>query len=294
MAKGILSSKANSGYDDIRWSQYHFPKVYLSRIKEMTGDAIIYYEPGKGGGSAAYVAVARVERVDPDPLKADHYYARILDYLDFEHPVPLRRGDGRLFESALRSGAGQVSGYVQSAARIISDEDFDAIYVAGFGRLLSEQRPEGLPRFQDPGAPFVRPIVEQLIARPFREAAFASRVKRAYDATCAFTGLNMRNGGGRSEVEAAHIRPVGDGHAGPDSVWNGLALSRTVHWMFDRGILSVDSDHRILKAKGLVPDPVQRLLNPNGEILVPDAERERPHQAFLEYHRNRIFKDSRV
>jgi putative restriction endonuclease len=293
MAKGILLSKANSGYDDVRYERYHFPKNYLSRIGEMVGDTIIYYEPGKGGGSTSYVAVARVVRIDPDPTKSDHYYARISDYLDFDHPVPLRRADGQLYESSLAAAGGRISGYMQSAARLISNEDFDAIIMAGFGQLLSAA-PDRQPGFAEPQAPFVRPIIEQLVAKPFREAAFASRVKRAYDATCAFTGLKMRNGGGRSEVEAAHIRPVGDGHAGPDSVRNGLALSRTVHWMFDRGILSIDSDNKILKAKGLVPEPVLRLLNPSGEILLPQSERERPHQTFLEYHRNRIFKDSRI
>lgn len=293
MAKGILLSKANSGYDDVRFERYHFPKVYLSRIRQMIADTIIYYEPGKGGGSTSYVAVARVVQIDPDPNKSDHYYARVADYLEFDHPVPLRRGDGRPYESSLGTTSGPISGYMQSAARIISDKDFDAIFAAGFGQLLSE-RPPTQPGFEEAQTPFVRPIIEQLVAKPFREAAFASRVKRAYDTTCAFTGLKMRNGGGRSEVEAAHIRPVGDGHSGPDSVRNGLALSRTVHWMFDRGILSIDSNNRILKAKGLVPEPVLRLLNPSGEILVPESERERPHQAFLEYHRNRIFKDSRV
>lgn len=293
MAKGILLSKANSGYDDVRFERYHFPKNYLSRIGEMIGDTIIYYEPGKGGGSTSYVAVARVVRIDPDPAKSDHYYARISDYLDFDHPVPLWRADRQPYESSLATAGGQISGYMQSAARLLSDEDFDAIIMAGFGQLLSDVS-EKHPGFAESQAPFVRPIIEQLLAKPFREAAFASRVKRAYDTTCAFTGLNMRNGGGRSEVEAAHIRPVGDGHSGPDSVRNGLALSRTVHWMFDRGILSIDSDNRILKAKGLVPEPVLRLLNPSGEILLPQSERERPHQAFLEYHRNRIFKDSRV
>lgn len=285
MAKGILSSKPNSGYDDVREERYHFPKQYLARLQEMISDTIIYYEPGKGGGSASYLAVARVVRIDPDPIKSDHYYARISDYLEFDHPVPLRRGDGSQYER---------SPNWQNAVRKVSDQEFEGILAAGFGHLLEERKPDRLGGgFEEGAVPFVRPIVEQLIARPFREAAFASRVKRAYDATCAFTGLNMRNGGGRSEVEAAHIKPVGDGHAGPDSVRNGLALSRTVHWMFDRGILSVDSDHRILKAKGLVPEPVLRLLNPSGQILLPDSERERPHQAFLEYHRNRIFKDAR-
>ena len=293
MAKGILSSKLNSGYDDVREERYHFPKAYLSRIREMVGDLIIYYEPGKGGGNASYVAVARVTQIDQDPLKTDHYYARISDYLEFDHPVPLRRGDGKLYEDSLKTSSGQISGYVQSAARSISDQDFDTILNAGFGHLLLPPLSETPQGFEEPATPFIRPIVEQLVARPFREAAFASSVKRAYDATCAFTSLGMRNGGGRSEVEAAHIKPVGDGHAGPDSVRNGLALSRTVHWMFDRGLLSIDSDHGILKARGLVPEPVLRLLNPSGKISVPNSERDKPHPTFLEYHRNRIFKESR-
>jgi putative restriction endonuclease len=104
----------------------------------------------------------------------------------------------------------------------------------------------------------------------------------------------MRNGGGRTEVDAAHIQPVGDGHGGSDSVRNGLALSKTVHWMFDRGLLSVDSDHRILSAGSLVPEPIRRLLNPSGHLRLPASERERPNAAFLAYHRNRIFKGAQT
>ena len=60
------------------------------------------------------------------------------------------------------------------------------------------------------------------------------------------TGLRIINGGGRSEVQAAHIRPVAS--SGPDSVRNGLALSGTAHWMFDRGLLSIGDDYSILIA----------------------------------------------
>ena len=93
------------------------------------------------------------------------------------------------------------------------------------------------PGFDDEPVIFARPIVEQLIARPFRDAAFAVVVKRAYGDACALTGLKIVNGGGRTEAQAAHIRPVASD--GPDSVRNGLALSATVHWMFDRGLVSV-------------------------------------------------------
>jgi putative restriction endonuclease len=102
------------------------------------------------------------------------------------------------------------------------------------------------------------------------------------------TGLRLINGGGRPEVQAAHIRPVAD--QGPDSVRNGLALSGTMHWMFDRGLISVDDDMRILKAKGHVPDEVERLLNRTGYLNLPSDPARHPHPAFLRHHRETYFK----
>ena len=69
-----------------------------------------------------------------------------------------------------------------------------------------------------------RRIIEQLVSRPFRDKAFSAAVKNAYHDTCAMTGLKIINGGGRSEVQAAHIRPVE--HRGPDSVRNANSLHR--------------------------------------------------------------------
>ncbi len=63
---------------------------------------------------------------------------------------------------------------------------------------------------------------------------FRRVVLRAYEQRCAVTGLRLINGGGRAEVEAAHIRPVEAN--GPDIISNRLALSGTAHWMFDRGL----------------------------------------------------------
>ena len=44
------------------------------------------------------------------------------------------------------------------------------------------------------------------------------------------TGLRIVNGGGRPEVQAAHIRA--EEADGPDALRNGVALSGTAHWMF--------------------------------------------------------------
>ena len=96
------------------------------------------------------------------------------------------------------------------------------------------------------------------------------------------TGLKLINGGGRAEVNAAHIRPVEND--GPDSVQNGIALSGTVHWMFDRGLLSLDDDYSILLSRKLNHD-VSHLLNRDMKALVPTDKRLRPHPAFLQWHR---------
>jgi putative restriction endonuclease len=69
-----------------------------------------------------------------------------------------------------------------------------------------------------------------------------------------------------------------------------MALSGTVHWMFDRGLISVDDDYTLLIASGGVPDTVTRLINPERRLLVPTRVEERPHSQFLQYHREKVFK----
>lgn len=89
-------------------------------------------------------------------------------------------------------------------------------------------------------------------------------------------------------MQAAHIRPVASD--GPDSVRNGLALSGAVHWMFDRGLISLDGDYAILMAKDRVPEPIHRLINPDLKLRLPARPEFRPHPQFLEYHREHVFK----
>ncbi len=57
-----------------------------------------------------------------------------------------------------------------------------------------------------------------------RDRIFRRVVLRAYDERCAITGLKLINGGGRAEVEAAHIRPVEKN--GPDNINNGPRIVR--------------------------------------------------------------------
>jgi putative restriction endonuclease len=133
-----------------------------------------------------------------------------------------------------------------------------------------------------------RTLVEQRITRPFREEAFRRKVREAYENTCAFSGLRLVNGGGRPEVQAAHIRPVAS--QGPDSVRNGLALTGTLHWLFDRGLLAVGEDLGLLVSPQGLPDDLGRLLRPERRLGFPTSPEQCPHPAFLAWHRENVFK----
>src|SRR3981189_1227645 len=97
------------------------------------------------------------------------------------------------------------------------------------------------------------------VSRIVRDRIFGRIVLRAYSERCAISGLKLINGSGRAEVAAAHIRPVEAN--GPDIVSNGVALSGTAHWMFDRGLISLADDLEILVSRQVNdPDRVRALI----------------------------------
>jgi len=232
--------------------------------------------------------------VIPDPTMPDHFYALIDSYLDFSRPVPFREGN-YYHESAIRRDDGKTSkGAFGRSVRELPEREYDAILAAAFAPIFADMAASAPPLpammrgFAEPPATFDRPIIERVVARPFRDAAFSGAIKAAYQDTCAFTGLKIINGGGRSEVQAAHVRPVAS--AGPDSLRNGIALCGTVHWMFDRGLISIADNHELLLAPGHVPEQVMRMLNPDRMLIAPERADQAPHPMFLRWHRENVFK----
>jgi putative restriction endonuclease len=300
MTKAVFTTKVTPSYKDLPERLYHFPRTYLNYVQQTVGDYIVYYEPRRSsaelssrGGRQAYFAAARVESVIEDETLPDHFFA-IIDgssYLDFDAVVPFFEHD-EYYESALKKDDGSTNkGAFGRAVRLIPDDEFDRILKAGFLPVLSENRASQesvLPGFYEPPAPFERPVVEMMVSRPFRERSFMHNVRAAYSNRCAITGLRLINGGGRPEVQAAHIQPVAS--KGPDSVRNGLALSGTVHWMFDRGLISIGDDYKILVAKNHVPEDAVRLLNQSGSINLPKDQTLYPNAHYLKFHRDVVFK----
>ena len=295
MANAVFTTKVNPVYDDLPEVRYHFPRTYLNQARQTVGNWIVYYEPRREGaelsgrsGRQCYFATARVERIEADPNRSGHFYAHVSNYLEFTNTVPFRERTG-YYESALRKDDGSTNkGRFGRALRLLPTEEYRLICQVGFADSEPVARPESAMALAEEPVEYGRPNRVQLLERPFRDAAFTRVIQTAYESTCAMTGLRLMNGGGRCEIEAAHIQPVA--HNGPDSPRNGIALSRTVHWMFDRGILSVSETGEILLAKRLVPDPVRRMLNPDGKVRFPSSAAWTPHPIFLRYHREHFFK----
>jgi len=298
MTKAVFTARVDSKYNDLPEVRYHFPRGYLRSVKRVIGDWITYYEPRRttkdtnsSGGRQAYFATAKVTSVERDPEREDYFYALVSDYLEFDRAVPFKEGN-HYYESGLRREDGKTSkGAFGRSVRPIPDREYELILRSGFSDLAvgtempAEKMSAGL--VEEPTV-FERPIIQRVVNRPFRDAAFSRQVKQAYNNTCAITGIKLINGGGRSEVQAAHIRPVQ--HQGPDSVRNGIALSGTVHWMFDRGLVSVDDDHVILVAEDCIPAPVLTMLNPDRRLRLPSPSWLAPHRQFMRYHREAVFK----
>jgi putative restriction endonuclease len=297
MSKGVFLYREDSRYDDRPWAAYQFPEIYLSRASQMVGDWIVYMEPVKAGRKG-YHAVAKVDRVTPDPSSPGMYLA-IIDpnsYLDFDHNVAFQSG-GNYPERSVLNEAGNVSGRAQAAVRPIPLEDFNCIIGLGIDahdellpRTDAEFERSSVAEEQTPYQ-LEQDRVQMLTKRTVRDRIFRTRVLKAYDRRCAFTGFQFINGGGRAEVEAAHIMSVQD--RGPDVVQNGLALSGTVHWMFDRGLLTIADNAEILLSNHINDVAgVRKILRENGRAEFPDSPRERPDPAFLRWHREHCFKGS--
>lgn len=299
MGYGVFIHRSDSIYQDSPAEHYQFPSQYLDRAQSCIGDWIIYYEPRKVVDTKGYFAIAKIERIVPDPTTPGMYLALVEpgSYLDFANPVPFSDTSGVVVEQGILNEQGRLSGRAQSAVRPLSSTDFNRIVTLGLNesepllpRVGVDPQPTGL---QDEQTPFEfeqnRHRTSFTVSRIVRDRIFRRVVLRAYSERCAISGLKLINGSGRAEVAAAHIRPVEAN--GPDVISNGIALSGTVHWMFDRGLLSLSDDLQILISRQANdPEGIKALINKSGHAFPPQRPLDRPHPGFLRWHREHCFK----
>lgn len=260
---------------------------------------MIFRRTRAAGGDLSYFAVGQVETIIADTHDPGLHYAIILNYLAFDTPTPWKQ-DGRYAEKDLRElqETWQVGSSIRGrSVRELSEIDFNEIVTRGLSNTLSQENairlglergsldPETRSLLEDSWSQDDRRISQILVNRKVRDARFRDAICSAYGDRCAVTGLRIINGGGRAEVQAAHILPVKDG--GPDIVPNGIALSATAHWLFDRHLISIDDDYRLLVSDNRVPAELRSLFPAdNKPIHLPTEKIDWPGKRFLQLHRD--------
>jgi putative restriction endonuclease len=117
------------------------------------------------------------------------------------------------------------------------------------------------------------------------QGAFRVLVTDVYQRRCAVTGEKAL-----PVIEAAHIQPVSLG--GTHRIDNGLLLRSDVHTLFDRGYVTVTSDHKFRVSNRLHKD------FDNGEhyfalqgrtIGLPQRSEDQPSKLALQWHADTVF-----
>jgi putative restriction endonuclease len=141
-----------------------------------------------------------------------------------------------------------------------------------------------LPNDQDVElAAFNRTTVVKQVVKKLREMSFKRRVLKAYDFSCAFTGLQLKL------IDAAHIIPVKEDYSS-DFTANGIALSPTYHRAYDKGIVTMNEDYKIMVNKEKIKELKEMdqiggvdlfIKNLRPEIIIPQNLSDRPNTNFI-------------
>ena len=121
-------------------------------------------------------------------------------------------------------------------------------------------------------------------ANLFNAVNFRDFVLLAYGYKCAIT-KRVISWKELNNLEAAHIKPKA--HVGTFLPCNGIALSRDMHWAFDKGLLTINDEFKVV----IHGDVMHTYLGDfHGEqIIVPTEPYFQPAKQFLAHHRELIF-----
>jgi putative restriction endonuclease len=147
--------------------------------------------------------------------------------------------------------------------------------VQAAGDALAPARPYAPPDVFSTATTLAEPVAryEATVSRLVRDTALTRQVKTLHGYRCQVCGERLATPGG-FYAEAAHIRPLGAPHHGPDVLSNVLCLCPNHHALFDFGSFGVADDYTLLGLAG----QLRRL------------PAHQPNLGQLAYHRHHIYQ----
>lgn len=201
---------------------------------EDLGDEILY--TGQGGNDP----VTKKQVADQDLVRGNRALARNL-----LEGVPVRVVRGSRHDSPHAPAAGYRYDGLFRVEACWHETGKSGFRVWRFCLRKAEEAPPGSVA-ETKGEYEAGPPAQQAatIARVIRSTGVAQRVKRLHHFVCQVCGVRLETLAG-PYAEAAHIRPLGAPHHGPDTADNILCLCPNHHVLFDLGGFTLDDDLRI-------------------------------------------------
>jgi len=122
-----------------------------------------------------------------------------------------------------------------------------------------------------------------------RSNIFKKEIPKIYNYTCSISGLRIDALSNISMVDACHIVPFSESYN--DTVTNGIALCPNLHRAFDRGLISINNNHKVIISKEFSEssDSNYGVKQFEGKrILLPDNEKYFPSLESLNSHRRKF------
>ena len=120
-----------------------------------------------------------------------------------------------------------------------------------------------------------------------RALSFRNSIMSLYDFTCSMCRRRVITLDGETIVDAAHIIPFSESRN--DNVTNGFSLCKNHHWIFDRGLISVDEDYRVLISPKLDTNSIVTIDLEGRKIMLPGIPKCNPAIESFDWHRTNIF-----
>lgn len=170
--------------------------------------------------------------------------------------------------------------YIQAIEDIMVQEDFEAYYTR-LQQIRTRVKQGSPAREQAEEEEFIR------------SAQFPSVILRLYNYACCVSRLQVtmsaRVKRKVSMVEGCHIEPF---HVnGNNSVNNGISFTYTIHKAFDKGLIAISDDYKVIVNKNFQEDtssPYNLSQFDNQPILLPNNPQYYPSRTALKEHRSKF------
>lgn len=123
-----------------------------------------------------------------------------------------------------------------------------------------------------------------------RGSLFKREIPKIYNNSCCISGMKVDAIINVSMIDACHIIPFSRSY--DDTVTNGIALCPNLHRAFDRGLIAVDDDYRVLVSRLFSEDSTSYSIRSleGISIRLPNVSDYYPLKENFAWHRQNVFK----